>query len=50
MRMPIALLLTAALAAIPFTGEAGEKRITDVKELAGTCGVRSRRRRVDKTA
>ncbi len=36
MRMPIALLLTVALALSPLVGEAGEKRITDVQELAGT--------------
>ena len=35
MRMPLALLLTVAFAIAPLAGEAGEKRIADVKELAG---------------
>jgi hypothetical protein len=36
MRMAIALLLAVAFAISPLAGEAGEKRITDVKDLAGS--------------
>ena len=36
MRMHVALLLAAVIAASPLSGVAGEKQIVDVKELAGS--------------